>query len=212
MGFLSLFISAVYIVKINNYKRMLAYSSIENIGIIAIGIGIGGAAIFAALLHLIAHSLIKASLFLTSGNILRRFGTRKVNEVGGYLNKEPLSAWIWIFSFTAIAGIPPFPIFLSEFIIVKETLRNGQIILLIPFFLLLTIIIAGIGIIVFRISWPRGNGALNSKISEEIIPTKTTVFLTSLPQIIFLLILLIMGVGLPDLIKNIISNAVTGVF
>ncbi len=68
-GFLSLLVSSVFMLRIKNYKRMLAYSSIENMGYY-LGIGLGTAGIFAALLHTLAHSLSKASLFLTSGNIL----------------------------------------------------------------------------------------------------------------------------------------------
>ena len=77
MGFLSIFITAVYLFKIANYKRMLAYSSIENMGIIAIGIASGGFGIFAAIFHLIAHSLIKSSFFMTAGNILHIFKQEK---------------------------------------------------------------------------------------------------------------------------------------
>ena len=73
MGFLSLFITAVFVYHINNYKRMLAYSSIENMGILIIGIALGGLAAIASIIHLIGHSLIKAAFFLTSGNILKTY-------------------------------------------------------------------------------------------------------------------------------------------
>ena len=72
MGFLSLFVTAVFIYHIKNYKRMLAYSSIENMGILAIGTALGGAAYYAVILHLIGHSLAKASFFLTSGNMVQK--------------------------------------------------------------------------------------------------------------------------------------------
>ena len=80
MGFLSLFVTAVFVYHIKNYKRMLAYSSIENMGILIIGTALGGVGMFAAMVHLIGHSLIKASFFLTSGNILEIYGTKKIKK------------------------------------------------------------------------------------------------------------------------------------
>ena len=69
-GLLSMFVAGIFILKQPDYKRMLAYSSIENMGIIAFGVGIGGFALYGAILHMIHHSLIKSSLFLSAGNIL----------------------------------------------------------------------------------------------------------------------------------------------
>ena len=88
MGFLSLFVAAVFVYHINNYKRMLAYSSIENMGILAIGAALGGAGMFAATIHMIGHSFIKASFFMTSGNILKIFETKKIKSVTGLLEKD----------------------------------------------------------------------------------------------------------------------------
>ena len=81
MGILSIFIAAVFIFKVSNYKRMLAYSSIENMGIISLGIALGGVATFGAIFHLIVHSLIKGSLFLTSGNILKIYKTKEIQRI-----------------------------------------------------------------------------------------------------------------------------------
>ena len=92
-GFLSLFIAAAFLLQIVNYKRMLAYSSIENMGILFLGTALGPAGLFAALLHSAAHSLAKASLFLTSGNILHLYGTKKDREVRGLLRREPRTGW-----------------------------------------------------------------------------------------------------------------------
>ena len=78
MGFLSLFVTAVFVYHINNYKRMLAYSSIENMGILIIGIALGGIGAIASIVHLIGHSLIKASFFLTSGNVLKLYSSKKI--------------------------------------------------------------------------------------------------------------------------------------
>jgi len=152
-GFLSLFISAVFMLNIANYKRMLAYSSIENMGILLIGIALGNTGVYAALLHSVAHSLSKASLFLTSGNILHIYGSKEINRVQGLLRREPLTGWVWIVSLLAIAGLPPFPAFLSKFILITAFFEIGKGWLALPFFLFIVVIIFGMGGAVFRMSF-----------------------------------------------------------
>ena len=129
MGFLSIFITAVYVYKIANYKRMLAYSSIENMGIIAIGTALGGAAVFAAAMHLVAHSLIKASFFLTSGNVLKIYKTKEVAEVKGIIEQDKFTGWLWVICAMLIVAIPPSPIFISEFIMIKQMIIEHHYIL-----------------------------------------------------------------------------------
>jgi len=198
MGFLSLFVSAVFIFRIENYKRMLAYSSIENMGIIAIGLGIGGPGIFAAMLHLTAHSLIKASLFLTSGSIEHCCRSKKISEVKGLLHRDKITGWLWLLSFTAIAGIPPFPLFLSEFFIARTLFASGSIVYAVIFFLLLTIILAAMGKSVLGMCFGE-----NRPIEKQADPSE---IVTWLPQAVFLVLLFIMGI-LPDGLCQILQNA-----
>jgi len=200
MGFLSLFISAVFIIRIENYKRMLAYSSIENMGIIAIGLGSGKLGIFAAMLHLTAHSFIKASFFLTSGNIVHRYSTKNISKVRGLLNTDKMTGWLWILSFIAIAGMPPFPLFLSEFFIVKSLLSNGSIFYTVMFLLLLTIVLAAMGKSVLKMSF--GEASENIGKNHVSIPEY-------LPQLVFLLMLIIMS-ALPGGFLNLLENAAKG--
>ena len=116
MGFLSLFVTAVFIYHIKNYKRMLAYSSIENMGILAIGTALGGIAYYAVILHMIGHSLAKASFFLTSGNVLELFESKRTKSVRGLVRTDGISGWLWILSFLAICAFPTSMLFISEFI------------------------------------------------------------------------------------------------
>jgi hydrogenase-4 component F len=198
IGFTSIFISAVYIISIKNYKRMLAYSSIENMGIIAICLGVGGAGLFAAMLHLAAHSLTKAAFFLTSGNILHRFKSKHIDSVRGLLKADPVSGWLWMLCFAGIVGIPPFPIFLSEFLVAKSMIDIGMIAQLVLFLLLLTINMAGIGKAVLRMSF--GEGDTN-------MAAHRTGILTYLPQMAFIVLLLAMGVTLPPFVQEIFQKA-----
>ncbi len=197
-GFLCLFVTAVYIGNVKNYKRMLAYSSIENMGIIAIGVGVGGAGLFAALLHLIAHSLTKASFFLTAGNVLHLYRTREIDEVRGLLKNDRGTGWLWIFSFIAIIGLPPFPMFLSEFLIAKAMFQNGQAALAVLFFLLLTIIMAGMARNVLRMSF--GDAPLHRD-------AYSYGAVSYIPQMAFMAMLLAIGVSIPGFIQRLIETA-----
>jgi hydrogenase-4 component F len=198
-GFLSLLISAVFMLGIVNYKRMLAYSSIENIGILFIGIAIGKTGIYAAMLHSVAHSLSKASLFLTSGNILYLYGSKKIADVRGLLQREPLTGWIWLVSLLAIAGLPPFPSFLSKFLLITAFFEAGQGWLAAPFFLLIVVIIYGMGGAVFRMAFgeppPENNLSAQLNLSAY------------LPQLVFLLLLLAIGIYIPEQALHFIQQA-----
>lgn len=202
MGILSLFVTAVFVFNINNYKRMLAYSSIENMGIIAIGIAIGGIGIYAAMLHLIAHSLLKSSFFLTAGNILKEYKTKNINEIGGILKQDKLTGWLWISCFVGIAGLPPSPLFISEFLLLKAMFENNQIILALVFALLLTVIIYGIGKSIIKMSFGK-------------IKTQKTNYILSkgmfLPQMVFIAASIVLGIYIPSFINQIIHSAVIAI-
>ncbi len=195
--FISLFVTAVYIRIVKNYKRILAYSSIENMGIILIGLGAGGVGLFAAMLHLVSHSLTKGSLFLTSGNILHRYKTKDIGAVRGLLKGDPATGWIWILSVIAIIGLPPFPIFISEFYIIKAFFSNGQYWLAALFFILLTIILAAMSKNMLRMSFGDDNAGEHAGRSG---------ILANIPQVVFLILLLILGVALPGFVHSIIQK------
>ena len=100
-------LAAVFMVRQRDFKRMLAYSSVEHMGILVLGIGIGGAATWAALLHVINNGLTKGVLFLSAGNIHRAYGTKLTADVHGVLRRLPLSGWLFLLGFLAITGSPP---------------------------------------------------------------------------------------------------------
>ncbi len=125
MGFLSVFIAAVFMLKTKDFKRILAYSSIENIGIIMIAFGAGGIAIKAGYLHILGNSLIKAAFFLTAGNALHIYRNKNYENLGGLLKINPASGWLWLISVAMIVGLPPSPLFTSKFLIATALLKNG---------------------------------------------------------------------------------------
>lgn len=145
MGLLSMLVAAVFILKIKNYKRMLAYSSIENMGIIMIAFALGDLAGKAGLMHVMGHSLIKAAFFLTAGNVYNLFGQKDYDKCTGLLTLNPISGWLWLLCFMAIIGMPPSPLFISEFYIAFALLGSGYIFVLIVYFILLASIAYGLG-------------------------------------------------------------------
>jgi hydrogenase-4 component F len=147
-GLLSMLVAAVFILGQTDFKRMLAYSSVEHMGILALGVGLGGAGVFGAVLHAVNHSLTKAALFLVAGNILTAYGTKSVSEVRGVCRVLPLSGVLWVAGFLAITGSPPFGPFLSEFTILKAALDQGSTLIAIAYLALLALIFIGMASIV----------------------------------------------------------------
>ena len=198
-GFLSLMVSAVFMLRLKNYKRMLAYSSIENMGILFIGISLGKYGVFAVMLHVLAHSLSKTSLFLTSGNILHLHKSKKIDSVSGLLKTDSRTGWIWIVSMLAIIGMPPFPIFLSKFLIVKALWQSGISWLAIPFFLFLIIVAFGMGGAVFKMAF--GESTPGQPVNQKLS------FSAYVPQLVLLIILLIMGINMTPQVFTLLNNA-----
>ena len=147
-GILSMLVAAVFIAGQRDYKRMLAYSSVEHMGILALGVGIGGAATFGALLHAIGHSLTKAMMFLVAGNILAEYRSKSTAEVRGVLQVLPASGSLWMLGLFAICGSPPFGPFLSELTILRAALDQGHPWIAGAFLALLAVIFVGMATIV----------------------------------------------------------------
>ena len=198
MGFLSLVFSAAFILKITNYKKMLAYSSIENMGIIALGISLGGAAVFAAFLHLMGHALTKASFFLTAGNLLHRYNTKESLKINSLFHRDYPNALLWFLSFISIAALPPFPLFISEWILLREMISKGYWGLTALFTLLVTIILYGMGKTVFQMLSGNTENDSNSPPSS---------FLSLLPQWLFILLLLVLGISIPETVMALLNQA-----
>ena len=201
MGFLSLFITAVFVYHINNYKRMLAYSSIENMGILAIGTALGGVGMLAAIIHLIGHSLIKASFFLTSGNVLEIYGTKKIKSVTGLMKTDRKTAWLWVASFLGIVAFPPSVLFISEFLMVKTMFLKGHFIMCTLFLLLLTIVLYGLGKAVVKMSF--------SAPTHEVEPVKLS-WTMYLPQVVMLILAFVIGIYMPQGLTQAILATVAG--
>jgi len=119
LGLISVLFAALMLYRRRDIKRFFAYSSIEHMGIIAFAFGLGGPlANFAGLLHMAMHSLTKSGIFFAVGHITRIKGTQKISAITGLTTSHPVLGWIFVACVAAIAGLPPFGVFTSEFLIV----------------------------------------------------------------------------------------------
>ncbi|CAJ37475.1 hydrogenase 4 subunit F [Methanocella arvoryzae] len=200
-GLLSLAAAAAFIIIQKDYKRLLAYSSIEHMGIIAIGFGIGGAVgIFGALLHILNHAVTKSLMFFGAGNILLKFKTKNIDEVKGIAALMPWTAMCFVAGALAITGSPPFSIFVSEIIILIAGFTQGNIVVSVLYLLLLVIIFAGfmyhVGRMVFGEPAP---GTIKGEPN----------YLGLCVMAVLLLATLIMGVYVPLALSDILTQIVT---
>ncbi|MGE3062318.1 MAG: proton-conducting transporter membrane subunit [bacterium] len=196
MGILSIFVSTVFILRIKNYKRMLAYSSVENMGIIALSLGSGGLGLLAGMIHLLGHSMMKASLFLTTGNILEKYKTKHYDETGNVFNDMKKTGIIFLLSALGILGIPSSLSFLSEFLLVKNLLEKSMYLELAVILVLLTALFYGFMKMVITMLF---SGEKSGK-SDESLPGY-------IPQIILILVCFLLGFYMPEPVKEMLENA-----
>ena len=126
MGLFSLLVAAFSLVLQRNYKRMLAYSSIEHTGLICIGLGLGPLGVFAAFLHLICHTAAKSMLFIVSGEVLHHYRSTELDRVSGLLKVIPWTGALFMSGILAIVGLPPFGLFISEFALIRAGFAAGR--------------------------------------------------------------------------------------
>jgi hydrogenase-4 component F len=126
LGLLSLVIAAFSLLRQRSYKRMLAYSSIEHMGLMWVGLALGPLGVMAAMLHLVNHALAKASMFLLAGRVLHRFRTPEIASVSGLLRLMPGTGWLFLAGGLALVGMPPFGLFASEFVLFRAGFSAGR--------------------------------------------------------------------------------------
>jgi hydrogenase-4 component F len=143
-GCLSLLVAAVFIIGQGDYKRLLAYSSVEHMGIICLGLGVGGRGAAGALFHILNHALAKGMLFLLAGNILGRYQSKSIGQVRGVLAAQPLTGFLWMAGFLAIAGFPPFGTFFSELLVLQGMLDPARPLLAAVYLVFLAVVFAAL--------------------------------------------------------------------
>ena len=141
-GVLSCLVPAAFILLQTDYKRLLAYSSIEHMGLMVFSIGLGGVGVVAGVIHMIGHALTKSMLFFAAGNILLRFKSTKFERVAGVMRVLPYTGAIFLVGILALLAVPPSPLFMSEYLMISTGIVHHPIAMGIVL-VALTIILAG---------------------------------------------------------------------
>lgn len=196
-GLLSLFTAACFIVIARDIKRMLAYSSIENMGLIAIGLGIGTEiAIFGALFQLVAHSVTKPLLFYSAGNIIQAYDTREMASITGLKKSMPFTSFMLTAGSLIIIGVPPFAIFAGEFNIILGTVSAGQFIIAAIVLILLSVVFAGF----LKHILPMLPGKEEDGVKEH------SGIIRKMPFVIMIATTLILGLFVPESVKDMLTE------
>ena len=172
-------------------------------GILIIGIALGGIGAIASIVHLIGHSLIKASFFLTAGNILEIYGTKKIKSITGLSIIDKKTSWLWFASLIGIVAFPPSLLFISEFLIVKEMFSQEKFGLCILFLILLTIILYGLAKAVIKMCYTPANLEKTEELENSVKKLDWTMYT---PQIILLTLAFVLGIYMPMYINNLIAR------
>lgn len=196
-GLFSMLVAALFLLGTPDFKRMLAYSSVEHMGILTVGAALGGMGIWAALFHVWNNSLTKGALFLSAGNIRRAAGGRTVDEVAGMAWLAPRSARILVAGLLAITACPPFGPFFSELRIVRTAFETGSVWTAAAFLGCLLLAFFGLTRLVFAIvdGRPRAAARAQGRLFRE---TAGVI----VPPLIFLGCSLWLGLATPSLLRE----------
>ncbi len=198
-GLLSLAAAAFFIVSARDLKRMLAYSSIENMGLIAIGFGIGTPlAIAGSILQLVAHSVTKPILFFSAGDVVQSYGTREMRSIRGLGKSMPFTSFMLTAGTLAIVGVPPFAIFVGEFTLISAAVSDGAFWIAGVTVALLAIVFAGF----VRNVFPMITGEAGREIDQHACVSRR------LPLVVLFVATLFLGLFMTDGMHEWLSNAV----
>lgn len=198
-GIVSLAVAAIFLLTQRSYKRMLAYSSVEHMGLICLGLGFGGYwGVLGALLHVINHALSKSLLFMLSGNILLKYHTTDIGQVRGLLRTTPLTGGAFLAGTLALIGLPPFGPFLSEFIIFRAGMAGDTA----------GVAAAGIGLLVVVFAGMLGsvNAMLYGTPPDHLLPGDVLKW-SMLPLAVNFVLLLILGLTTPPALVEALNQA-----
>lgn len=189
IGLLSMAVAAVFMAGQRDFKRMLAYSSVEHMGILVLGIGVGGLAVLGTLLHVINNAFTKIILFLSAGNIHRAYGSKRVEQVSGAIRRLPISGALFLTGFLAITGSPPFGPFISEFTILNGAMETGHYVSATLFLLFLIVIFIGMGATVLAVVQGTPSESSDTGFRDS--------FWKTAPMFASLALVLMMGIWIP---------------
>ncbi|MHB1155345.1 MAG: proton-conducting transporter transmembrane domain-containing protein [Phycisphaerales bacterium] len=202
MGLVSMAVAGLFMVGQRDFKRMLAYSSVEHMGILTLGLSLGSRlALFGTMFHILANGLTKGVLFLAAGNIHRAYNSKSIDDVRGAIRRLPLSASLFLIAFLAITGSPPFGPFISEFAILNAAFDTQHFLTASLFLLFLLVVFIGMGATVLHVVQGRPPAAIRNTPYRD-------GFLTAAPLLILMALVLMLGLYLPTPLNTLLNDAV----
>ena len=197
IGLLSILVAAINIVTTNNYKRLIAFASINHAGVIAMGLGIGKSANYGVILYAVSNALVKAILFFTAGNIKAKFQTKNMNELQGLIKDMPYSGWFFMIGIFALLGFAPFGSFIGELMIMSSLLEQGNWLVFVALCFLIVVTFVGTGRSVFPMIWGVPRLPLEQR-GESVF--------TLLPNLFYLFLLLSLGIYIPTIGNEVLQQ------
>ena len=196
IGILSLAVGAMFLRRTNNYKRFLSYSTVENMGIVAIGMGIGGIGLWAAVFHVMSHTLVKSSVFYQVGIMRHIYDSYSINRIGNYMNINRVGAIGFIVGTLVLLAFPPSPLFVSEVMIFTEIVSVGSWWLLLAMLVLMCVVIYSIWGRTLRLGYHSNQDELHlSEVNRRL----------SYCAALLLLVAMVFGVWQPAFLKDAID-------
>ena len=200
VGVLSLAIGALFLRRTNNYKRFLSYSTVENMGIAAIGLGIGGIGVWAAVFHVVCHTFIKSSLFLQMAVVRQVYNGYRINRIGDYIHINRVGAVGLLTGMVVLVAFPPSPLFVSELMILRGTIADGAWWLVAGMLLLLCIVIYSFCSRLIRLCYQPNQ--------DELHPSKADRAL-SWSALSLLAAAMVLGLWQPEFLRELIDQIAT---
>ena len=199
IGVLSLAVGAMFLRRTNNHKRFLSYSTVENMGIVAIGMGIGGLALWAAVFHVICHTFVKSSMFFQLGIVRHIYDSYSINRIGNYMNINRIGAIGIIIGTLVLLAFPPSPLFITEIMIFSEIIAVESWWLLVLMLLLMCMVLYAIWSRTLRLSYHSNQDELHlSAVNRRL----------SYSAAVLLLVAIALGLWQPEFLTDAIDNIV----
>lgn len=202
-GILSVIVASGYMLKARHSKRLLAYSTLENMGLVALALGIGGKAVYAAFMLLLVHALVKAALFFQLGQLSRTLNTWKIEESGHYFKKNPAGAFIMFAGMFALLAIPPSGSFMAEYFIFFRLAETNNWLLFILTALILCALIYAFSVRLMHMLCSSPLTGVNNNGYRTVNPLETW------SQFIFLILAFIPCFYQPPIVHDLINSAIS---
>jgi hydrogenase-4 component F len=197
-GLFSLLVAAAFMIGQTDLKRLLAYSSVEHMGLLVLGLGLGGTGVWGTVLHVLNNGLTKGLMFLTVGNIVLVTGTSHAPSMRGVLRQVPVSGVLLLAGLFAVTGSPPFGLFVSEFTILGAAIGQGHPWIGVSMVVLLAVIFVGMARTILEVLYGEPVGPAPG-------PREGSLRLSG--PILLALVVLLLGVYLPLPLRDVLARA-----